>query len=47
MLCMRCVGVLGAAAALHKDGLIRYTRSQITILDRPRLGRRQASAKRW
>jgi CRP-like cAMP-binding protein len=39
MLGVRREGVTEAAGKLHKLGVIRYTRGQITVLDRPKLER--------
>lgn len=40
MLGVRREGVTAAAAKLQKLGIIRYSRGQVTVLDRPRLERR-------
>jgi CRP-like cAMP-binding protein len=37
MLSVRREGVTDAAGKLHKLGVIRYAREQITVLDRPKL----------
>ena len=40
MLGVRCEGFSEAALGLQKQGLIRYARGRITVLDRPQLEKR-------